>query len=55
MRDYIAERKEYLNLSALCRKADISKQCLNMFLKGYDGSVSKEKLEHVVELIKNIS
>ena len=54
MRLYLLEKKKYLNLSAICREIGITKQCLSMFMYGYDKAVTKEKLIQVINFIDEL-
>ena len=54
-RNYINDRKELLNIAGICRQVGIQRQALHIFLRGYDNALSLEKLNQVIDVIKNIS
>lgn len=55
-RNFINERKNYLNLTTFCKDLGIARPHLTMFLKAdyYDHYLNVEKANNLVNLIKEI-
>lgn len=54
-REFINERKQYLNLTSFCKDMGIARPHLTMFLKAdyYDHYLNVEKANDLVNLIKD--
>lgn len=55
-RNYINEKKPYLNLSRICKEVDVKQPHLSMFLKTdyYDHYMNIEKANAIVDFIEKI-
>lgn len=51
---YLLSVKKFLNLSEICKHCNISRQALYYAFNGLDYSISSDKLDEIIEFIKNL-
>ena len=52
--DYIKDRKQFINLKQICEHLNVNRQALYYCLAGIDYALSYEKIESIVNFIKQL-